>query len=226
MKKICLIGLVGILTMGGRATAAVSGFESVLAPSLGITVDNSFCNQCVTWLTCGADNGYNIMQLVGCDEDATAVTNDYQQQAQEYCRSFAQSAYNVSQVRDLFRDAFRDGAWFYGDFHCIMMDSDYEWARKRELATAIIQRCHQIGACVCGAGKYIQPLGIDFSQWGANSQCLQCPSGGTSNDDGNNVFITACYIPSGGAFSDDTGSGIVNGVCQYSANGDLIDSIH
>lgn len=227
MRKICLIGLCMCALCGG-ANAAVSGFGTAKAPNLGLTVDNDFCNQCVTWLLCGADYGYNAMANSDCGFDPMQVVNDFDDLGQDFCRSSAPSAYNVSQVRSLFSQALYRGAHFAWEFNCGISDAAAEWVRNREYAVEIIQFCHQVGACICGTGKYVQPVGVQQLRWGANSQCLQCPSGGTSNDNGNNLYILSCYIASGSSFSDDTGSGIVTDTCPYTVDGntDPLESIH
>ncbi|MDE6477738.1 MAG: hypothetical protein K2L95_01400 [Alphaproteobacteria bacterium] len=49
--------------------------------------------------------------------------------------------------------------------------------------------------------------------YGTNQSCTSCPSGGTSAD--NSTAITSCYIPSGTAFSDTSGTGTYTQNCYY-----------
>lgn len=220
MRKTCLIGLC-VFALCGRANATVSGFESAVAPSLGITVDNTFCNRCVAYLACGAWYGYDVMERAACGIDSFGAKEEFLEAAQTYCRSYAQTAYEVleAHVQYAFTTAFVAGAETYEGVYCVgALD---ELSQRRSIAYNVIQTCHQIGACMCGTGKFVQPRGIETLNWGTNSQCVQCPSGGTSDDNGGNVYITSCYIPSGGSFSDETGSGTVTGKCSYTLDGDI-----
>ncbi|MBQ8294705.1 MAG: hypothetical protein IJX89_04950 [Alphaproteobacteria bacterium] len=52
-----------------------------------------------------------------------------------------------------------------------------------------------------------------------SGDCKQCPPSGDvygTTVDNNTGDITSCYLPSGTAFSDETGSGIYNTDCYYS----------
>ncbi len=60
----------------------------------------------------------------------------------------------------------------------------------------------------CAAGYYT----TSNYYWGGMT-CIACPEGGTNND--GDSAIASCYIPSGGEFSDETGSGTVTGKCYY-----------
>lgn len=50
---------------------------------------------------------------------------------------------------------------------------------------------------------------------GSSYACDKCPSPGTSWGNEETGDITSCYIPSGTAFSDTTGSGTYKGACYY-----------
>ncbi len=62
----------------------------------------------------------------------------------------------------------------------------------------------------CAAGEYGR----------TSSTCNICPSdaithANTTSDEGENLFITGCYIPSGASFYDDSGAGTYDGNCYY-----------
>ncbi len=78
--------------------------------------------------------------------------------------------------------------------------------------------CRIQGSCKCEQGYYGNPA-YNLLSGGCTGTCTRCPSSGgvygTTASSGA-TSITECYIPSGGTFSDDTGSGIYTGNCYYS----------
>lgn len=208
MKKNCLIGLC-TLALCHNATAGVTGFS-----------DNSLCNACIASLACGATYGYEYMQKGTCSITADEVLSQYHDAVKEACQHTNTNPNIIGYIPE----TLWYGALLYEEFECGNTPISDKYVRVREYAKDFIHFCQAVGACECGGGNYVQPMGIDNFLFGMNSQCNQCPTGGTS-DEFDNIYITSCYIASGGAFSDDTGSGILTENCRYFINGDPLDTI-
>lgn len=64
----------------------------------------------------------------------------------------------------------------------------------------------------CASGAYGTARGSSYSI-GNLSGCSRCPSGGTSS--AGSTSITSCYIPSGTAFNETSGTGTYTQNCYY-----------
>lgn len=200
MKIMYVIGLCGIMSYCGGALGAVSGFPN-----------NALCDKCVGFVSCVSQK----LAAAWADYDCDALQNINKTEAELIKNVSTECMQNYS-MSDIAAEYFDDyGISFvwnhlyqercYGESYFDMRD--YLIGNIGLLMSA----CAAEGYCACRKGSYIQPRGVEYGKLGINSACLQCPDGGTSDDE-YVVGLNYCYIPAG-TFSDGTGTGEMREPC-------------
>ena len=87
----------------------------------------------------------------------------------------------------------------------------YDWCADNT-DTGIIY--YPVGDCVYSSGTCSTFTHCGTGYYKNGSSCTACPDGGTT-DGYTNSGKTACYIPAGTAFSDDTGNGTYTSKCYW-----------
>ncbi len=83
------------------------------------------------------------------------------------------------------------------------------------------------GLCECNKpGYYILPRGVTPGRWAIDAECRPCPGGGTTDASSWPIELQSCYIPAGGTFTDETGSGTYSDNCyaNYEDEQDVMDA--
>ena len=199
MKRLGIIGL-GIFFICHGAMAGVSGFAT-----------NDLCNSTLQYISCVSKyimaeyEKQNDCSTIGSFDVSVAIAacwSKYPTLAayeREAKGNFAEMAKNYTEA------ALYDRC-IHGDI--VRDDTDI---------STLMGFLHEVsgrGYCVCKSGYYIQPRGRQWGEWGVNSECKPCPSGGTTDDE-YSLMLTSCYVPAGN-FSDTTGSGLYSDACHAS----------
>lgn len=204
---LCSIALCGAMFCNCSAVAATSGF-----------LDNEFCNTMIEFRNCVAE----VVLAAGWDDSMCSYLSDFHMPDEATCVAYCKARY--PQMQDYWADiAVRFGKDLaYSYFLAEYCNKYGEREAIKENTVAYITYLQSIGLCQCEIGSYVQPRGTEVLKWGANTACLSCPAGGTSEG---GVLLYSCFIP-GGNFSDDMGSGVLEGNCYANyGNGTEEDEI-
>lgn len=195
MKTAYVIGMCGVMSYWGGAHAAISGF-----------VDNAACDAIIAFTACVTREIQKGVVFDGDCSGSYKVTLPDSAKAAADCAALYPS---VSYEN-------RDLAVKYAEAICFdyailsRCDSQNLSVSARDHIGSLFKELLARGYCACPTGDYIQPRGLDIGYYGLNSTCMHCPDGGTSDG---GIGLNTCRIPAGGTFSDDTGSGVVEGDC-------------
>lgn len=202
MKTLNLIGLgccVGALLGGINASAAT------------VNLGGADCDACLAFLSCVAQEvESDIRSKVKCDGEAL----------DEDCAAAANKCLAKYPVLAPYSEMIAGAAWRYVvsyvfDTTCSGgLSGDALVQENRAIAAGWADLCVDVGYCSCAQGYFIQPRGLTPMVWAKNSECRQCPAGGTTMVP-NTIDIASCNLPAG-EFSDEKGSGILSADCSAS----------
>ncbi len=184
------------------------GLTNVSAATLNLGSD---CDTCVKYISCVAREVESDIraQLADCSTPGGLVEN-FETAGDKCLALFPGHELDLPHFAET---AFRYAANYIFDETCAGFDADAIAESGRAIAYNLITECVNYGYCYCDTGYFIQPRGLTPMEWGKNSECRQCPTGGTTAAP-NKMLLDSCFIPAGSEFSDESGSGVFVDQCH------------
>jgi len=190
------------------------------APAVAATVNfTGDCDQCVQYVSCVSQKVLTDLSKLSCDQIAPTSVDTFKNYNETSAVNSCKGSYLAMTIYSgEFGQIARNLVQGYLFDKCVAEqnpDSGYdEFEENVAIAYNLLVSCLNYGFCICKQGYYIQPRGMVPARWGVNSECVQCPAGGTTPDDVS-ILLDSCNRPAG-AFSDEPGSGEFVGSCPAS----------